>query len=104
KTIGNWLEMESVVVFKVQDHHHLNAIAEYNFKGQNLFYQKTLSHLLYSERVVDYYRSLPYRYNPDLTKRNQTFYVLDENIDPLPSKLKPAPLQHYHYLQHIGIN
>src|SRR5699024_2096876 len=104
ETVGNWLEMESVVVFKVQDHQHLHAISEYNFENQNIFYQKTLSNLLYSERVIEYYQSLPYRYNPDLKKRNQKFFSINKNIDSLPSKLKPAPIQHFHYLQHIGIN
>lgn len=101
--LQNLLHVDRVFVLQVQQTGHSKVLAEHTSNGIPTYQNKEFSHNFLPSEILSYYKSLSYRYIPDLKKQNQKLYTLDTPLSILSSQLAPIPPLHQLYLQDIGV-
>lgn len=103
KALHKLLKFERVFVLQVHETRQSRVIAEFLKTDGISLDEKEFAESFLPPESMSYFKSLPYRYIPDLTKINQKLYSLDPDIHLLCSQLAPPITLHKAYLKSIGV-
>lgn len=103
KALQKLVKFERVFVLQVHETGHSHVIAEHQKDHKATFMGKEFSSSFLPEEAMPYYKSLSYRYVPDLEDSYQKLYSLDPDINLLCTKLAPPPKLHQVYLNTLGV-
>jgi len=103
KSILNLLDYQHVFVLQIQESGHSKVLAESNSSGEPIYHKKELSKDFLTADIVEYYKSLSYRYSPNIRQKNQKFYSIDSSITTFQSQLLPLPRTHHLYLNKLKL-
>lgn len=104
KALQKLLKFERVFVLQVRETGHSTVIAEYQKNHKMRYIGKEFAETFLPEEVMPYYKSLSYRYIPNLEGSHQKLYSLDPDIHLLCSQLAPPPKLHQIYLNTLGVS
>lgn len=97
------LRYDHVFVLQVQESGESKVIAEHAASGKPKFRGHEFSADFFPREAMPYYKSLSYRYIPDLSRLDQKLLIQDTRVHILGSQLAPPPKLHEAYLKSIGV-
>ena len=101
--LNNILRMDRICVLQIQENGNSKIIAEHSKADIQKLKDWEISKNFFSPHIKAYFNNYSYRYSEHISKHEQRFFSIDENIDLNNSLLKPIPEMHQLFYDKLNV-